>query len=216
MNKSAGSASCRSGSEIRRFRGPCENPPRASFQKQGPARLQKSTMAPVLGGPLPPLTRAGQGLPLPGVSARAPPHPPGRCSPGSHYFGPLCFLLKLFFFPGLVEGARETAGSLGFGHEGRLLLQGNRERSVESTSPCSVATSAPDLGWARSRQVGNCGSEQGLLAPALSGLQLVAKAQKLMFSSHCFRSLLLSGGPNIQRCWDGSAWEAAVQGFTLT
>lgn len=82
MNKSAGSASCRSGSEIRRFRGPCENPPRASFQKRGPARLQKSTTAPILGGPLPPLTRAGQGLASP-RRERSGPAPPARLAPAA-------------------------------------------------------------------------------------------------------------------------------------
>lgn len=92
-------------------------------------------------GPWPPGVSAGEAPPrLPARSRRspAPPRPhSGGCSPGSHYFGALFSLLKLFFSPGLVEGAREAAGSLGFGHERRLLFQG-QQRAKRGVSPAPL------------------------------------------------------------------------------
>ena len=73
------------------------------------------------------------------------------------------------------------------------------------------------LTWARlTAGVGNRGWEQGLLR--CSPLRVTAchpnPEADVPFS--LLPVLLLSGGPEIQRPWDGSAWEAAVQVFTLT
>ena len=73
------------------------------------------------------------------------------------------------------------------------------------------------LTWARlTAGVGNRGWEQGLLL--CSPLRVTAchpnPEADVPFS--LLPVFLLSGGPEIQRPWDGSAWEAAVQVFTLT
>lgn len=144
----------------------------------------------VPGAPLPPLTgrdgaltpprreRSGPARPAgsscsPGLPVSTP-HP-RRCSPGSHYFGPFCFLLKLFFSPGLVEGARETAGSLGFGHEGRLVFQDNRSKPRVSQPPAPLPPLL--LTWAplTSGRWETGAESRACFAPTLSGYSLLLR-----------------------------------------